>query len=134
MPCDPSLVSSYNPSLNFNFFYLLVSCPAKLCCHRPNPNTFRRVVVFRSERVNETIVVHYASQEQNLQFHCVCVHFSTCTNVPALLWGQYASELKGLRKKLLFSILPRRKMLPCTIASPLLPQFLCVTYVIHAAL
>ena len=26
-----------------------------------------------------------------------------------ILWGRYASELKGLTKKLLFSILPRKK-------------------------
>ena len=67
------------------------------CCHRPNPNTLillQRLVVIRNERVNKTIVVHYASQEQNLLFHCVCsllqaalipmyvyVHVHACTYV-----------------------------------------------------
>ena len=64
-------------------FYLLVSCPFFAAFSnyytaviRPNPNTLiplQQLVIFRRERVNETVVVHYTSQEQNLLFHCVCL-------------------------------------------------------------
>ena len=40
-----------------------------------------------------------------IMYVCVCsydLHYN-------VLWGRYASELKGLTKKLLFSIVPRKK-------------------------
>ena len=36
-------------------------------------------LIIRSERVNETIVVHFTSQEHNLLFHCVCLLPPTAT-------------------------------------------------------
>ena len=50
------------------------------------------------------------SSYAKLQVHQL-LHYNVCSydlhyNV---LWGRYASELKGLMKKLLFSILPRKK-------------------------
>ena len=110
MPCDPNLVSSAFYTipifpLKLLIFYLLVSCLffAALSNNytaviRLNPNTLiplQRLEIFRNERVNETIVVHYISQEQNLLFHCVFASSSsnlrTCTCAqlcPALWLGQ----------------------------------------------
>ena len=57
------------------FIQSLYSLSKLHCCRRPNLYTLQRLVVFRSESVNETIVLHYVSHEQNLLFHCVCVRF-----------------------------------------------------------
>ena len=60
-----------------------------------------------------------------------------------VLWGRYASELKGLTKKLLFSILPRKKdfhaklqvhfgfLLPCFITSSCIVMYV---YTLHCSI
>ena len=72
-----------------------------------------------------------SSREENLFPHHNCKFISSCTIMYVcsydlhynVLCGRYASELNGLTKKLLFSILPRKKdfhaqlrlLLPCFI-------------------
>ena len=63
MPCDPNLVSSTIPIIACLLSFFSNNYTAVI------RTLLQQLVIFRSERVNETIVVRYNSQEQNLLFH-----------------------------------------------------------------
>ena len=95
-------LSNCNCFLTCLLSFLLVLLVIIIRCHRPNPKTLillQRLVIFRSERVNETIVV---PQEQNLLFYCVYLLLLKCTYMYMYIvmsCSMVRTELKGLMKK-----------------------------------
>ena len=95
--------SLYSLSRSQNFFTCLLSFLAAFSNnYKAVIGLLQRLVIFRSERVNETIVVHYNS-ELNILFHCVCYfkqHLYQCMYMYMYIVMSYVrTELKGLTKK-----------------------------------